>query len=112
LVISTAFYDRQFRDSILNLINVVLDAIEKADDGKSSVACSGAIDFNSEANLGQIKGRNGRLKTLLKGFAKPEVDLQAVQNETLDLESQLAETRETMKFCLKEPRIGACAAHR
>lgn len=95
---------RQFRDSILKLINVVLDAIEKADEGKLDGLFQ-AIDFSSEANLGQIKARNGRLKTLLKGFAKPEVDLQAVQNETRDPESRLAETRDKVNFYLKELRI-------
>jgi type I restriction enzyme M protein len=33
---------------------------------------------------------------------EPEVDLQAVQNEIRDLESQLADTREKMNFYLKE----------
>jgi type I restriction enzyme M protein len=33
---------------------------------------------------------------------EPEVDLQAVQNEIRDLESQLAQTREKMNFYLKE----------
>ena len=33
---------------------------------------------------------------------EPEVDLQAVQNEIRDLETQLAETREKMNFYLKE----------
>jgi type I restriction enzyme M protein len=33
------------------------------------------IDFNSEANLGQTKDRNRRLKNLLEDFAKPALDL-------------------------------------
>jgi type I restriction enzyme M protein len=33
---------------------------------------------------------------------EPEVDLQAVQNEIRDLESQLAQTRKKMNFYLKE----------
>jgi type I restriction enzyme M protein len=33
---------------------------------------------------------------------EPEVDLQIVQNEIRDLESQLAQTREKMNFYLKE----------
>ena len=33
------------------------------------------IDFNCEANLGQTKDRNRRLKNLLEDFAKPALDL-------------------------------------
>src|SRR5690606_11350445 len=35
----------------------------------------GNIDFNSEANLGQTRERNTRLKMLLEDFANPKLDL-------------------------------------
>ena len=55
-------------------INIALDAIEKANEGKLG-GLFRAIDFNSETNLGQTKDRNRRLKTLLEDFAKPGLDL-------------------------------------
>jgi len=67
-------HERRTRDNIGELINIVLDAIEKANEGKLG-GLFRAIDFNSETNLGQTKDRNRRLKTLLEDFAKPGLSL-------------------------------------
>jgi len=69
-----SLYERRTRNNIGELINIVLDAIEKANEGKLG-GLFRAIDFNSETNLGQTKDRNRRLKTLLEDFAKPGLDL-------------------------------------
>ncbi len=69
-----SLHERRNRDNIGELINIVLDAIEKANEGKLH-GLFRAIDFNSETNLGQTKDRNRRLKTLLEDFAKPGLDL-------------------------------------
>jgi type I restriction enzyme M protein len=69
-----SLYERRMRDNIGELINIVLDAIEKANEGKLG-GLFRAIDFNSETNLGQTKDRNRRLKTLLEDFAKPGLSL-------------------------------------
>ena len=69
-----SLYERRSRENIGELINMALDAIEKANEGKLGGLVR-AIDFNSETNLGQTKDRNRRLKTLLEDFAKPGLDL-------------------------------------
>ncbi len=69
-----SLYERRSRENIGELINMALDAIEKANEGKLG-GLFRAIDFNSETNLGQTKDRNRRLKTLLEDFAKPGLDL-------------------------------------
>ncbi len=65
-----SLYERRTRDNVGELINIVLDAIEKANEGKLG-GLFRAIDFNSESNLGQTKDRNRRLRTVLEDFAKP-----------------------------------------
>ena len=77
-----SLYERRTRDNIGELINIVLDAIEKANEGKLN-GLFRAIDFNSETNLGQTKDRNRRLKTLLEDFAKPGLDLSEVSEDIL-----------------------------
>lgn len=77
-----SLYDRRTRDNIGELINIVLDAIEKANEGKLG-GLFRAIDFNSETNLGQTKDRNRRLKTLLEDFAKAGLDLSEVSEDIL-----------------------------
>jgi type I restriction enzyme M protein len=77
-----SLYERRTRDNIGELINIVLDAIEKANEGKLN-GLFRAIDFNSETNLGQTKDRNRRLKTLLEDFAKPSLDLSEVSEDIL-----------------------------
>ena len=69
-----SLHERRSRENIGELINMALDAIEKANEGKLG-GLFRAIDFNSETNLGQTKDRNRRLKTLLEDFAKPGLDL-------------------------------------
>ena len=51
------------------MINIALDGIEDANKAKLDGVFRN-IDFNSEANLGQTKDRNRRLKNLLEDFAK------------------------------------------
>lgn len=73
----TSFYDLHANrdvDDLGDLINKALDAIET----QNKVKLDGVfrnIDFNSESNLGKTKDRNRRLKLLLEGFAKPELDM-------------------------------------
>ncbi len=77
-----SLYERRNRDNIGELINIVLDAIEKANEGKLG-GLFRSIDFNSETNLGQTKDRNRRLKTLLEDFAKPGLDLSDTSEDIL-----------------------------
>jgi type I restriction enzyme M protein len=77
-----SLHERRTRDNIGDLINIVLDEIEKANEGKLG-GLFRAIDFNSESNLGQTKDRNRRLKTLLEDFAKPGLDLSEVSEDIL-----------------------------
>lgn len=72
-----SFYDLHANrnvDDLGDLINKALDAIES----QNKVKLDGVfrnIDFNSESNLGKTRDRNRRLKLLLEGFAKPELDM-------------------------------------
>jgi len=77
-----SLYERRTRDNVGELINIVLDAIEKANEGKLG-GLFRAIDFNSESNLGQTKDRNRRLRTLLEDFAKPGLDLSDTSEDVL-----------------------------
>jgi type I restriction enzyme M protein len=56
------------------LVNVALEAIEDANKTKLEGVFRN-IDFNSEANLGQTRERNKRLKHLLEDFADERLDL-------------------------------------
>lgn len=77
-----SLYERRNRENVGELINIVLDAIEKANEGKLG-GLFRAIDFNSETNLGQTKDRNRRLKTLIEDFAKPGLDLSDTSEDIL-----------------------------
>jgi type I restriction enzyme M protein len=55
-------------------INIALQKIEDANKGKLEGVFRN-IDFNSEANLGETKERNSRLKHLLEDFADQRLDL-------------------------------------
>lgn len=77
-----SLYERRTRDNVGELINIALDAIEKANEGKLG-GLFRAIDFNSESNLGQTKDRNRRLRTLLEDFAKPGLDLSDTSEDVL-----------------------------
>ena len=67
-------YAKRNEPNIGELINVALEAIEEANKAKLEGVFRN-IDFNSEANLGQTKERNKRLKDLLDDFAGEEMDL-------------------------------------
>lgn len=69
-----SLYERRDRSNIGELINIVLDHIEDANKVKLENVFRN-IDFNSEANLGQTKERNKRLKDLLTDFNNPKLDL-------------------------------------
>lgn len=72
-----SFYDlhrQREAPNIGELINEALEAIEDKNRSKLEGVFRN-IDFNSEANLGQVKDRNRRLRNLLEDFAKPELNL-------------------------------------
>jgi type I restriction enzyme M protein len=63
-----SLYERRERANIGALINILLEHIEDANKAKLHNVFRN-IDFNSEANLGQARQRNSRLRTLLEDFA-------------------------------------------
>jgi len=67
-------YEKRNEANIGELINIALDLIEKNNKEKLGGVFRD-IDFNSEANLGETKDRNRRLKMLLEGFNKPELNM-------------------------------------
>jgi type I restriction enzyme M protein len=69
-----ALYARRNEANIGELINVALEQLEDANKAKLEGVFRN-IDFNSEANLGQTKERNKRLKELLEDFATDTIDL-------------------------------------
>jgi type I restriction enzyme M protein len=60
--------------NIGELINIALENIEEENKAKLEGVFRN-IDFNSDANLGETKDRNRRLKHLLEDFANPVLDL-------------------------------------
>ncbi|HCE41980.1 MAG TPA: type I restriction-modification system subunit M [Lentisphaeria bacterium] len=62
-----SLYERRNNSNIGELINIVLENIEDANKAKLNNVFRN-IDFNSEANLGQARQRNTRLKHLLDDF--------------------------------------------
>ena len=77
-----SLYERRGRDNIGEFVNMVLEAIEEANEPKLNGVFRN-IDFNSEINLGQTKDRNRRLKNLLEDFAKPSLDLSNVSEDAI-----------------------------
>jgi type I restriction enzyme M protein len=69
-----SLYEKRGEANIGELINTALEQLEDANKAKLESVFRN-IDFNSEANLGQTKERNKRLKELLEDFAVPELDL-------------------------------------
>jgi type I restriction enzyme M protein len=69
-----ALYARRNEANIGELINVALEQLEDANKAKLEGVFRN-IDFNSEANLGQTRERNKRLKELLEDFATETIDL-------------------------------------
>ena len=67
-------YKMRNESNIGEIINHALEEIEEANKGKLDGVFRN-IDFNSEANLGQAKDRNRRLKNLIEDFFDPKLDL-------------------------------------
>jgi type I restriction enzyme M protein len=67
-------YNQRNQANIGEIINIALEHIEEASKQKLAGGFRN-IDFNSEANLGQTKDRNTRLKHLLEDFYNPRLDL-------------------------------------
>jgi type I restriction enzyme M protein len=61
-------------------INKALAAIERANAEKLNTVFRD-VDFNSEANLGEAKERNRRLKNLIDKFDTPKLDFQAFADD-------------------------------
>jgi len=75
-------YQRRNESDIGQIINTVLEKIEDANKSKLHNVFRN-IDFNSEANLGQTRQRNTRLRTLLEDFA--QLDLRPEQTGDMDV---------------------------
>jgi type I restriction enzyme M protein len=67
-------YEHRNDANIGELINIALENIEEENKAKLEGVFRN-IDFNSDANLGETKDRNRRLKHLLEDFANPVLDL-------------------------------------
>ncbi len=79
-----SLYERRNRANIGELINIALERIE--DENKEKLeGVFRNIDFNSEANLGQTKERNRRLKSLLEDFGDARLDLRPSHLESNDV---------------------------
>lgn len=77
-------YDQRNASNIGEIINIALEQIEEANKLKLSGVFRN-IDFNSEANLGQTKDRNARLKHLLEDFNDSRLDLRSSRVGNLDV---------------------------
>jgi type I restriction enzyme M protein len=77
-----SLYDRRNEANVGELINIVLDHVEDANKAKLDRVFRN-IDFNSEANLGQTKDRNRRLKNLLEDFAKLDLSPSRVSGDVI-----------------------------
>jgi len=72
-----SLFERRDRTNIGELINILLEHIEDANKGKLHNVFRN-IDFNSEANLGQTRQRNVRLKHLLEDLVDLDLRLEAI----------------------------------
>lgn len=77
-------YEKRSEANIGELINIALEKIEDANRAKLQGVFRN-IDYNSEANLGQTKERNGRLKDLLQDFHDSKLDLRPSRIGNLDV---------------------------
>jgi len=77
-------YNQRNESNIGEIINIALEHIEETNKQKLSGVFRN-IDFNSEANLGQTKDRNGRLKHLLEDFNDTRLDLSPSRVGNLDV---------------------------
>ncbi|MGB5900615.1 MAG: type I restriction-modification system subunit M [Geitlerinemataceae cyanobacterium] len=77
-------YRQRNETNLGEIINKALEKIEEANKLKLAGVFRN-IDFNSEANLGQSRDRNTRLKMLLEDFANPKLDLRPSRIGNLDV---------------------------
>jgi len=77
LALFDSLYERRDRSNIGQLINIVLEHIEDTNKAKLHNVFRN-IDFNSEANLGQTRQRNTRLKSLLADLVDLDLSPEAV----------------------------------
>lgn len=77
-------YDQRNEANIGEIINIALEHIEETNKQKLAGVFRN-IDFNSEANLGQTKDRNTRLKHLLEDFNDTRLDLRPSRVGNLDV---------------------------
>jgi type I restriction enzyme M protein len=77
-------YTKRNDTNLGEVINKALEQIEEANKQKLAGVFRN-IDFNSEANLGQTRERNTRLKMLLEDFANPKLDLRPSRIGNLDV---------------------------
>jgi len=77
-------YSKRDAANIGEIINLALEGIEEANKAKLEGVFRN-IDFNSEANLGQTKDRNKRLKNLIEDFADERLDLRPSKIGNLDV---------------------------
>lgn len=77
-------YEQRNAANVGEIINIALEHIEEANKQKLSGVFRN-IDFNSEANLGQTKDRNTRLKHLLDDFKDTRLDLRPSRVGNLDV---------------------------
>jgi type I restriction enzyme M protein len=66
-------YGKRDQNNIGEIINKALEEIEERNKAKLDGVFRN-IDFNSEANLGQVKDRGRRLKHLIDDFSNPKLD--------------------------------------
>ena len=79
-----ALHERRNRPDIGQIINVLLEALEDANKAKLHNVFRN-IDFNSEANLGNTRQRNQRLRTVLSDFASEKLDLRPERVGHMDI---------------------------
>jgi type I restriction enzyme M protein len=77
-------YDQRNEANIGEIINISLEHVEETNKQKLAGVFRN-IDFNSEANLGQTKDRNARLKHLLEDFNDTRLDLRPSRVGNLDV---------------------------
>ena len=82
IAVFDSLYERRNNSNIGEMINIVLENIEDANKAKLNNVFRN-IDFNSEANLGQARQRNTRLKHLLEDFSS--IDLRPEKIGEMDI---------------------------
>lgn len=77
-------YSKRDEANIGEIINIALESIEEANKSKLEGVFRN-IDFNSDANLGETKDRNKRLKNLIQDFADSRLDLRPSRIDSQDI---------------------------